>query len=122
MGHRIMIELLLATSSLAGLAVGLVGPMWVIIVTTVLVAVLSAVVTWSQGFSALGGVAVTTGCLIACQISYMAGRFVTRQYGFPEQLFEDDVDGEPGNPGQRGIADDNGKDGKPPSRPPPSEP
>lgn len=122
MGHCIMIELLLATSSLAGLAVGLVGPVWVIIVTTVLVAVLSAVVTWSQGFPALGGVAVTTGCLIACQISYMAGRFVTRQYGFPEQLFEDDVDGEPGDPRQGGISSDNGKDGKPPSRPPPSEP
>jgi hypothetical protein len=119
--HRIMIELLLATSSLAGLAVGLVGPLWVIIVTTVLVAVLSAVMTWSQGFSALSGVAVTTGCLIACQISYIAGRFVTRQYGFPEQLFEDEVDGEPGDPRQRGISDDNGKDGKPPSRPPSSE-
>jgi hypothetical protein len=52
----------------------------------------------------------------------MAGRFVTRQYGFPEQLFEDHIDGEPGETGQRGISSDNGKDGKPPSRPPPSEP
>ncbi|MEZ0222560.1 MAG: hypothetical protein ACAH22_19895, partial [Tardiphaga sp.] len=61
------------------------------------------------------------GCLIACQISYMAGRFVTRQYGFPEQLFEDHIDGEPGETGQRGISSDNSKDDKPPSRPPPSE-
>ncbi|MES2027949.1 MAG: hypothetical protein V4477_02085 [Pseudomonadota bacterium] len=117
-----MIELLLATSSLAGLAVGLVGPVWVIVVTTVLVAVMSAVATWSQGFPALAGVAVTTGCLIACQISYMAGRFVTRQYGFPERLFEDEVDGDPGDPRQHGISNDNGKDGMPPSRPPPPKP
>jgi hypothetical protein len=120
--HRIMIELLLATSSLAGLAVGLVGPVWVIIVTTVLVAVLSAVVTWSQEFPALGGIAITTGCLIACQISYMAGRFVTKQYGFPEQLFEDEIDGEPGDTRKDGVSNDNGKDGRPPSRPTPPQP
>jgi hypothetical protein len=120
--HRIMIELLLATSALAGLAVGLVGPLWLIVGTTLLVAVLAATVTWSHGFSAVGGIAFTAGCLMACQLSYMAGRFVSKQYGFADLLTEDEIDGEPGDPRQRSIAHDNRNDHKPPTRSPPPKP
>lgn len=113
-----MIELLLATSSLAGLAVGLVGPVWAIAVASVAIATLSTVITWSQGFQALSGIAVVTGCLIACQISYMAGRFVIRQYGFPDLSASDEIDGEPDDARQRSISDQDDNDGKPPPRSP----
>jgi hypothetical protein len=117
-----MIELLLATSALAGLAVGLVGPLWLVAMTTVAVAGIAAFITSSRGYGAWGGIAFTTGCLIACQLCYMAGRFVARQYGFPDLSAQDEIDGEPGNPRQRGIADDDRENRKPPTRTPPPQP
>lgn len=116
-----MIELLLATCSLAGLAVGLIGPLWLIVVTTALIAVLSAVITWLQGFGALGGIAFVTGCLVACHACYMAGRFVGKQYGLPDLSAQDGIDGEPGDTSQRSIADDDRHNRKPPSRPSPPQ-
>lgn len=100
-----MTELLIATCSLAGLAVGLVFPSWAIVVTTVGIAVLATIVTILQGFGVVGGVALTTGCLVACQLSYLAGRFVSRRYGFPDLSADDDIDGDSGEPRQRSITE-----------------
>lgn len=100
-----MTELLIATCSLAGLAVGLIFPTWAIVVTTVAIAVVATTVTISQGFGVIGGVALTTGCLVACQLSYLAGRFVSRRYGFPDLSARNEIDGDSGEPRQRSITD-----------------
>lgn len=100
-----MTELLIATCSLAGLAVGLVFPVWAIAVTTVAIAVFATTVSISQGFGVMGGVALATACLVACQLSYLAGRFVSRRYGFPDLSASDEIDGDSGEPRQRSITE-----------------
>jgi hypothetical protein len=104
-GEGIMTELLIATCSLAGLAVGLIFPVWAIIATTAVIAVLATTITIAQGFGVSGGIALTTACLVACQLSYLAGRFVSRRYGFPDLSARDEIDGETGEPRQRSIAE-----------------
>jgi len=100
-----MVEILIATCSLAGLAIGLIFPVWTIVVTTALIALLATAVTVMQGFGLAGGVALTTACLVACQLSYLAGRFVSRRYGFPDLSAGDEFDGDPGEPRQRSVAE-----------------
>lgn len=100
-----MIELLIATCSLAGLAVGLIFPVWAIVATTAVIAVLATTVTISQGFGVTGGIALTTACLVACQLSYLGGRFVSRRYGFPDLSAHDEIDGDTGEPRQRSITE-----------------
>lgn len=105
-----MIEILVATCSLAGLAIGLIFPVGAIIVTTAVIAVLATAVTVMQGFGLLGGVALTTACLVACQLSYLAGRFVSRRYGLPDLSAGDEIDGDPGEPRQRSVAEQDRED------------
>lgn len=100
-----MIAILIATCSLAGLAIGLTFPVWAIVVTTAAIAVFATAVTVMQDFGLTGGVALTTACLAACQLSYLAGRFVSRRYGFPDLSAGDEVDGDPGEPRQRSVAE-----------------
>lgn len=100
-----MTELLIATCSLAGLAIGLIFPTWAIVITTVAIAVFATTVTIWQGFGVMGGVALTTACLGACQLSYLAGRFISRRYGFPDLSATDEIDGDSGEPRQRSITE-----------------
>ncbi|QUS39932.1 hypothetical protein RPMA_14645 [Tardiphaga alba] len=112
-----MIELLIATCSLAGLAIGLVFSVRAIALTTVAMAIFAASMSWSQDFGMLGGIALTTGCLVACQLSYLAGRAVTKRYGFPDLLAGDEIDGDPGEPSQRSVANQDPERDPPPSGP-----
>lgn len=105
LGAPLTIELLIATCSLAGLAIGLLLPVWGIVVTTLVIAVLATLFTIAQGFGVAGGIALTVAGLVACLLSYVAGRFVSRRYGFPDLSAGNEIDGDSGEPRQRDITD-----------------
>lgn len=115
-----IVFLLLTTSALAGLAVGLVFRVWAIALASLMVATLSAIVTWSHGFHAVGGVSVTLGAIVICQVAYLVGVSLTAQTGLRETLAEDEIDNGPDRHGQHGVHRQDGEDNeKPPGASPP---
>jgi hypothetical protein len=95
-----IILILLALSTMMGMATGLTFKVQGLIPVSVLIAISSAVVLRSAGFGPVGGVSVIAACLVVAQLAYLAATFFLYKR---ELLLQDEIDGDPGERGKRKI-------------------
>ncbi|MEN3351373.1 MAG: hypothetical protein V7632_5008 [Bradyrhizobium sp.] len=91
---------LLLASVLAGLAAGLYLRVWALMLLSPAVALLAAIVLQSNDFGFAGGVGLVLGCLVACQLAYLAGMVFAPQV---ESSMAEEIDGAPGRHSEQQI-------------------
>lgn len=95
--------ILLIASALLGFATGLFFRVSILLLLSVLIAAISAISLQADGFGFAGGVSITIGCLVICQITYIAaGILMSGSYG-DEVLTQQEIDGDPGRSGKHDV-------------------
>lgn len=112
-----IVLILLAASTLLGLATGLVFKVWANLITAPLIAVVSAIVLHASGFKFAPGALVTVACLFVSQLAYIIISSVVPGAGLAHLLVRDTLDDEPDDSRQRGIPGQQEKRDEQPSRP-----
>jgi amino acid transporter len=101
-----LVFLLLLASAILGLATSLFFRAWAMAPVSLLLAVASAIFLHADGFGFAGGVSAIIGCVVASQIAYVVGLFMTSRLDKPEDLTQDEVDGDPNNRGEQNVSDE----------------
>jgi uncharacterized membrane protein YkgB len=96
---------LLITSTVLGLATGLIIRVWVLAVVSVLIAIVSAAVLHRYDFGFAAGVPVVAGCLAISQIAYLAGLFIMSRSDNTESSTQKEIDNHPNNRGEHDVSD-----------------
>lgn len=91
---------LIVASALVGIATGHVFRIWALVVISPLIAIVSAIVLRAYDFGLMGGVTIIAICLAASQLAYFAASYLLHAR---EVSPHDEVDGEPGEIGEKKI-------------------
>lgn len=95
--------ILLTASALLGLVTGLFFRVSILLLLSVLIAISAAISLHAYGFGFAGGVSITIGCLVICQITYIAASILmSGSYG-AEGLTQQETDGDPDGSGKHDI-------------------
>jgi len=95
--------ILLIASALLGFTIGLLFRVSILLLLSVLIAAIAAISLQAYGFGFAGGVAITIGCLVICQIAYIAASIlISGSYG-AEGLTEQEIDDGPDRSGEHDI-------------------
>jgi uncharacterized membrane protein YkgB len=95
--------ILVIASALLGFVTGLFFRVSVLLLLSVLIATISAISLQAYGFGFAGGVSITIGCLVICQITYIASSILmSRAYG-GEGLTQHEIDDDPDRNGEHDV-------------------
>src|SRR6185437_10001496 len=112
MGSRVLLQvdltvtvalILVTASALLGLVTGLFFRVPVLVLLTVLIATISAIALRAYGFGFAGGVSITVGCLVICQITYIAASILISGSSGAEGLMHHEIDDDPDRSGKHDV-------------------
>lgn len=96
--------ILLIASALLGFATGLFFRVSVLLLLSVLIAIFSAILLRANGFGFARGVAITVGCLVLSQITYIAASILISGWSSAEELTQEEIDDDPGKNGKHDVS------------------
>ncbi len=96
--------ILLIASALLGFATGLFFRVSVLLLLSVLIAIFSAILLRANGFGFARGVAITVGCLVLSQITYIAASILISGWSGAEELTQEEIDDDPGKNGKHDVS------------------
>lgn len=100
-----IVLLLLAASTLLGLATGFIFRFWVNLLVAPLVAVISTIALRFYGFGFAQSVLVAVACLFISQLAYGIGSFLESEITIAKLLARDAFDYEPDDAGDHATGD-----------------
>ena len=76
---------------------------WILVLVSPLIAIVSAIFLHGHGFGFGGGVLVTIGCITVSQIAYLVGVAVMSRSDRAENLTQEEIDGDPGSRSEQDV-------------------
>lgn len=95
--------ILVIASALLGFVTGLFFRVSVLLLLSVLIAIISAISLQAYGFGFAGGVSITIGCLVICQIAYIAASILMSGLDGDEGLTQQEIDDDPDGSGKHDV-------------------